>query len=154
MRAGDPRLQYSDTVYLTTADSDGNMVSFIQSIFRPFGSGVVAPGTGFALQNRGMSFSLDKAHANVYAPGKRPFHTIIPAFILKDSKPFMSFGVMGADMQPQGHVQIITNMLDFDLNLQQAGDTLRWRHEQSMEPTGDVEQFFRRWWRGNIGTWF
>ena len=143
VHAGDPRLQHSDTVYLTTADSKGNMVSFIQSIFHPFGSGVVVPDTGFALQNRGMSFSLDTEHANVYAPAKRPFHTIIPAFILKDGQPFMSFGVMGADMQPQGHVQIITNIIDFDMNLQEAGDTLRWRHEQSTQPVENTKQYLK-----------
>ncbi len=128
----------SDTVYLTCADSEGNMVSLIQSIFHPFGSGVVAPGTGFALQNRGMSFSMDANHANVYQPAKRPFQTIIPAFIMRDGNPVMSFGVMGGDMQPQGHLQVISNIIDFDMGLQEAGDQPRWRHDGSSQPTGAV----------------
>ena len=136
--AGDPVLQKSDTVYLTTADSAGNMVSLIQSIFHPFGSGVVVPGTGFALQNRGLLFSLDSTHPNVYAPNKRPFQTIIPAFIMRDGKPFMSFGVMGGDMQPQGHVQVICNVLDFNMELQAAGDAPRWRHDGSTQPTDNI----------------
>ena len=136
--AGDPVLQRSDTVYLTTADSAGNMVSLIQSIFQPFGSGVVVPGTGFALQNRGLLFSMDPSHANVYAPDKRPFQTIIPAFVMYKGKPKMSFGVMGGDMQPQGHVQILSNLLDFKMDLQAAGDALRWRHDDSTQPTDNV----------------
>ncbi len=136
--AGDPVLRQSDTIYLTTADSDGNMVSLIQSIFYPFGSAVVVPDTGFALQNRGMLFSLDPAHANVYAPNKRPFQTIIPAFITHDGRPHMSFGVMGGDMQPQGHVQVISNILDFNMGLQEAGDAPRWRHDGSTQPTDNV----------------
>ena len=136
--AGDAALRRGDTVYLTTADADGNMASLIQSVYYPFGSGVVVPETGFVLQNRGMSFSLDSAHANAYAPGKRPFHTIIPAFALKDGRPFLSFGVMGGDMQPQGHVQVLTNIIDFNMDLQQAGDAPRWRHDGSTEPTADV----------------
>jgi gamma-glutamyltranspeptidase/glutathione hydrolase len=136
--AGDPLLQRSDTVYLTTADAAGNMVSLIQSIFHPFGSGVVVPGTGFALQNRGTLFSLDSAHANVYAANKRPFQTIIPAFIMHDGKPYMSFGVMGGDMQPQGHVQVISNFLDLNMDLQAAGDAPRWRHDDSTQPTDKV----------------
>lgn len=138
--AGDAALRRGDTVYLTTADVDGNMASLIQSVYYPFGSGVVAPETGFVLQNRGMSFSLDPAHANAYAPGKRPFHTIIPAFALKDGMPFLSFGVMGGDMQPQGHVQVLTNIIDFNMDLQQAGDAPRWRHDGSTEPTADVAE--------------
>lgn len=136
--AGDAALRRGDTVYLTTADADGNMASLIQSVYYPFGSGVVVPETGFVLQNRGLSFSLDPAHANAYAPGKRPFHTIIPAFALKDGRPFLSFGVMGGDMQPQGHVQVLTNIIDFNMDLQQAGDAPRWRHDGSTEPTADV----------------
>lgn len=137
--AGEPVLQRGDTVYLTTADADGNMVSLIQSIFHPFGSGVVVPGTGFALQNRGLLFSMDPSHANVYAPGKRPFQTIIPAFVMHQGKPHMSFGVMGGDMQPQGHVQVISNLLDYNMDLQAAGDALRWRHDDSTQPTDNVD---------------
>jgi gamma-glutamyltranspeptidase / glutathione hydrolase len=136
--AGDPLLQRGDTVYLTCADSAGNMVSLIQSIFHPFGSAVVVPGSGFALQNRGMLFSLDPEHPNVYAPNKRPFQTIIPAFIMREGKPKMSFGVMGGDMQPQGHVQVISNMLDFNMDLQAAGDAPRWRHDGSTQSTDKV----------------
>ena len=136
--AGDAALRRGDTVYLTAADADGNMASLIQSVYYPFGSGVVVPETGFVLQNRGLSFSLDPAHANAYAPGKRPFHTIIPAFALKDGRPFLSFGVMGGDMQPQGHVQVLTNIIDFNMDLQQAGDAPRWRHDGSTEPTDGV----------------
>lgn len=136
--AGDAVLRRGDTVYLTTADADGNMASLIQSVYYPFGSGVVVPETGFVLQNRGLSFSLDPAHPNAYAPGKRPFHTIIPAFAMKDGRPFLSFGVMGGDMQPQGHVQVLTNIIDFNMDLQQAGDAPRWRHDGSTEPTADV----------------
>jgi len=126
--AGNPALYEGDTTYLTTADSDGNMVSLIQSNYRGFGSGVVVPGTGFVLQDRGVMFVMDTNHPNVYAPGKRPFHTIIPAFVMKDGQPFLSFGVMGGAMQPQGHVQIIVNMVDFGLGLQEAGDAARWQH--------------------------
>jgi len=138
VRAGDPVLRQSDTVYLTTADSRGNMVSLIQSIFHPFGSTVVVPGTGFALQNRGLLFSLDPEHANAYAPNKRPFQTIIPAFIMHDGRPYMSFGVMGGDMQPQGHVQVISNILDFNMELQEAGDAPRWRHDGSTQATDNT----------------
>lgn len=143
VRAGDPVLRRGDTVYLTTADSRGNMVSLIQSIFHPFGSSVVIPGTGFALQNRGMLFSMDTAHANVYAPNKRPFQTIIPAFIMRDGKPWMSFGVMGGDMQPQGHVQVISNILDYHMELQAAGDAPRWRHDDSTQPTDNAGAYLR-----------
>ncbi len=138
VKAGDPILRQSDTVYLTTADNKGNMVSLIQSIFHPFGSAVVVPGTGFALQNRGLLFSMDAQHPNVYAPAKRPFQTIIPGFIMRDGKPFISFGVMGGDMQPQGHAQVISNILDFNMDLQDAGDALRWRHDGSTQPTGKL----------------
>jgi len=132
---GNQILEDGDTIYLTTADSEGNMVSLIQSNFRGMGSGVVVPGLGFGFQDRGQLFSMDKDHRNVYKPGKRPFHTIIPAFVTKDGIPFLSFGVMGGAMQPQGHVQIITNMIDFGMNLQEAGDAARWRHTGSTQPT-------------------
>jgi len=133
--AGNPALYQGDTIYLTTADKDGNMVSLIQSNYRGMGSGVVVPGLGFVFQDRGQLFSLDAKHANAYQPGKRPFHTIIPAFIMKDGKPWVSFGLMGGAMQPQGHVQIITNLIDFELDLQAAGDAPRWQHFGSTEPT-------------------
>jgi len=134
---GEPEiLSVGDTVYLTTADADGNMVSLIQSNFRGFGSGLAVPDLGFGFQDRGELFSLDPEHPNVYAPGKRPFHTIIPAFVTKDGEPFMSFGVMGADMQPQGHVQILVNLIDFGMNVQEAGDAPRVRHEGSSDPAG------------------
>ena len=141
VRAGEKILRDGDTIYLTTADSAGNMVSLIQSVYHYFGSGIVIPGTGFALQNRGLMFSMDQSHANAYAPGKRPFHTIIPAFVMKDDKPFMSFGVMGGDMQPQGHVQVLTNIIDFGMDVQQAGDAPRWRHNGSTEPTADMGDY-------------
>ena len=134
---GEPEiLGVGDTCYLTTADADGNMVSLIQSNFRGFGSGLAVPDLGFGFQDRGELFSLDPDHPNVYAPGKRPFHTIIPAFVTQDGEPLMSFGVMGADMQPQGHVQILVNLIDFGLNVQEAGDAPRSRHEGSSDPTG------------------
>ncbi|WP_188459722.1 gamma-glutamyltransferase [Kangiella profundi] len=135
VQAGNPRLEEGDTIYMTTADKDGNMVSLIQSNYRGMGSGVVTPGLGFVFQDRGQLFSMDPEHANVYEPGKRPFHTIIPAFITKDGKPFMSYGVMGGAMQPQGHVQILINMVDYDMNVQEAGDAPRWQHMGSTEPT-------------------
>jgi len=125
-----------NTIYLTTADKEGNMVSLIQSNYRGMGSGMVPPGLGFMLQDRGELFSLEPDHFNVYAPGKRPFHTIIPAFVTKDGVPFMSYGVMGGAMQPQGHAQIIINMIDFGMNLQEAGDAPRIRHAGSSQPTG------------------
>jgi len=134
--AGDPKLAEGDTIYLTVADKDRNMVSLIQSNFRGFGSGMCPPGLGFGLQDRGELFDLNPESANCYAPGKRPFHTIIPAFLTKDGKPVMSFGVMGGDMQPQGHAQIVMNLLDFKMGLQEAGDAPRIRHVGSSEPTG------------------
>ncbi len=135
--AGNPALQQGDTIYLTTADNDGNMVSLIQSNYRGMGSGVVVPGLGFGFQDRGELFDMDAKSANVYAPGKRPFQTIIPAFVMKDGIPWLSFGVMGGAMQPQGHVQILCNLIDFGMSLQEAGDAARWQHDGSSEPTGE-----------------
>jgi len=129
-------LENGDTIYLTTADRDGNMVSLIQSNYRGMGSGMVPPGLGFMLQDRGELFSLDDNHFNVYEPNKRPFHTIIPAFITKDSNPYVSFGLMGGAMQPQGHAQIVINLIDFEMNLQEAGDAPRIRHQSDEQPTG------------------
>lgn len=131
-------LQSGDTIYLTVADEAGNMVSLIQSNYRGMGSGMTPPGLGFILQNRGELFALDPTHANRFEPGKRPFHTIIPAFITHDGAPWVSFGLMGGAMQPQGHVQIVTNLIDFGMNLQEAGDAPRIYHEGSSSPTGPV----------------
>lgn len=125
-----------ETIYLTVADKEGNMVSLIQSNYRGMGSGMVPPKLGFMLQNRGELFSLTRGQANTYEPGKRPFHTIIPAFVTKNGKPFMSFGVMGGDFQPQGHTQIIMNIVDFGMNLQEAGDAPRFDHTGTSTPTG------------------
>jgi gamma-glutamyltranspeptidase/glutathione hydrolase len=134
--AGNPALGDGDTIYLSVADADGNMVSLIQSNYRGMGSGMSPPGLGFILQDRGELFSLAEGHCNVYEPGKRPFHTIIPAFVTKDGQPWLSFGVMGGDMQPQGHVQILLNLIDFGMNLQEDGDAPRIYHSGSSEPTG------------------
>ncbi len=134
--AGNP--ETGNTIYLTVADKEGNMVSLIQSNYRGMGSGMCPPGLGFILQDRGELFSLEEGHFNVYAPGKRPFHTIIPAFITKDGKPLISFGVMGGAMQPQGHTQVIINIVDFGMNLQEAGDAPRIRHTGSSQPTGSI----------------
>lgn len=131
------KIESGNTIYLTVADKNGNMVSLIQSNYRGMGSGMCPPGLGFVLQDRGEMFSLDPGHANAYAPGKRPFHTIIPAFITRNGKPWVSFGVMGGDMQPQGHAQIIINLIDFKMNLQEAGDAPRLYHTKSSEPTGE-----------------
>ena len=125
-----------NTIYLTVADKDGNMVSLIQSNYRGMGSGMTPDGLGFVIQNRGEGFTLEEDHFNTYEPGKRPFHTIIPGFITKDGEPYMSFGVMGGAMQPQGHAQIVINMIDFGMNLQEAGDAPRIHHTGSSEPTG------------------
>ena len=131
-------LESGDTIYLTAADQYGNMISLIQSNYRGMGSGMMPPGLGFMLQDRGELFSLDKNHKNALEGGKRPFHTIIPAFVTKDGKPFMSFGVMGGATQPQAHAQIIINMIDFGLNLQEAGDAPRIVHSGSSQPTDEV----------------
>jgi gamma-glutamyltranspeptidase / glutathione hydrolase len=130
------KVEAGNTIYMTVADKFGNMVSLIQSNYRGMGSGMCPNGLGFVLQDRGEMFSLQEGHANAYAPGKRPFHTIIPAFITREGKPFISFGVMGGDMQPQGHVQIVVNLVDFGMNLQEAGDAPRIYHTGSSEPTG------------------
>lgn len=127
-----------ETIYLTTADKYGNMVSFIQSNYRGMGSGMAPPKLGFMLQNRGELFNLKPGYNNTYEPKKRPFHTIIPAFITKDGQPFVSFGVMGGDFQPQGHTQIVMNIVDFGMNLQEAGDAPRWDHSGSSSPTGEA----------------
>jgi gamma-glutamyltranspeptidase/glutathione hydrolase len=128
---------HGDTTYLAVGDGDGMMVSFIQSNYWEFGSGLVPEGAGFALQNRGSSFAMEEGHANVYAPGKRPFHTIIPAMLMKDGAAVMAFGVMGGFLQPQGHVQILVNMLDLAMNVQEAGDAARFVHGGGSDPTGD-----------------
>lgn len=132
------RSEAGNTIYLTVADKYGNMISFIQSNYRGMGSGMCPTGLGFVLQDRGEMFTLEEGHNNCYAPGKRPFHTIIPAFITKNGKPWISFGVMGGDMQPQGHVQIVVNLIDFKMNLQEAGDAPRMHHIGSSEPTGEL----------------
>ena len=117
-----------DTIYMTVADRDGNVVSLIQSIFETFGAGIVAGDTGIALHNRGSLFTLDAGHPNVLAPGRRPLHTLIPAMVLRDGRPWVSYGVMGGDMQPQGHVQVLVNLIDFGMNIQEAGEAARFRH--------------------------
>ena len=137
--AGDMEIETGNTTYLTVGDKDGNMVSLIQSIYSEFASGMVPDGLGFVLQNRGQMFNVqDRSHANALEPGKRPFHTIIPAFITKDGKPWISFGLMGGAVQPQGHAQIVVNVVDFGMNLQEAGDAPRMRHRGSSQPTGSV----------------
>jgi len=138
VEAGNPNLDDGDTVYLTTADSEGNMVSLIQSNYRGMGSGMTIPGFGFILQDRGQLFDLTPGRFNSYAPSKRPFHTIIPAFVTKDGKPWLSFGVMGGATQPQMHAQILMNLLDFNMNLQEAGDAPRIVHIGSSQPTGET----------------
>ena len=136
LEAGDPKLGKSDTIYLCVVDKDRNCVSMIQSNYFGFGSGLAPADLGFAIQNRGTLFSLDEKHANRLEPGKRPFHTIIPAMVTKDGKPLFTFGVMGGDMQPQGHVQVLINMIDFGMNVQQAGEAPRVEHTGSATPTG------------------
>jgi gamma-glutamyltranspeptidase / glutathione hydrolase len=133
---GNPALEDGDTVYLATADAAGNMVSLIQSNFRGMGSGVAPPGLGFVLQSRGELFDLKPGRYNTYEPGKRPFHTIIPAFVLHDGAPFLCFGAMGGATQPQAHAQIVANIVDFKMNLQEAGDAPRLVHTGSSDPTG------------------
>ena len=127
-----------DTIYMTTADKAGNMVSLIQSNFRGMGSGMTPEKLGFVLQNRGELFNFIDGHPNQYAPAKRPFHTIIPAFVTKDGKPWLSFGVMGGATQPQMHAQIVMNLVDFGMNLQEAGDAPRILHTGSSQPTGEI----------------
>ncbi len=136
--AGDAALEGGDTIYLTVADGQGNMVSLIQSNYLGMGSGMTPPGLGFVLQNRGQLFALEAGHFNRFEPHKRPFHTIIPGFMTHQGKPFMSFGVMGGSMQPQGHAQIVMNIVDFGMNLQEAGDAPRIRHGGSSQPTGET----------------
>ncbi|CAM1369094.1 gamma-glutamyltransferase [Tenacibaculum xiamenense] len=131
------KISAGETIYMTVADKEGTMISLIQSNYRGMGSGMVPPKLGFMLQDRGELFSLEKGQANTYEPGKRPFHTIIPAFITKDGKPYVSFGVMGGDFQPQGHTQIVMNLIDFGMNLQEAGDAPRWDHTGGASPTGE-----------------
>ena len=135
--AGNPALKDGDTIYLTVADKDGNMVSLIQSNYRGFGSGMMADGLGFMFQDRGELYSLTDGQNNTYAPHKRPFHTIIPAFMTKDGQPIMSFGVMGGGYQPLGHVEIVMDVVDFGMNVQEAGDAPRIDHDGSSEPTGE-----------------
>ncbi|WKN43744.1 gamma-glutamyltransferase [Tunicatimonas pelagia] len=129
-------LEQGNTIYMTVADGDGNMISLIQSNYSGMGSGMTPPGLGFILQNRGALFSLEEGHNNVYEPHKRPFHTIIPAFVTKNGKPYLSFGLMGGAMQPQGHVQVLVNMIDFGMNVQEAGDAPRINHASDSQPTG------------------
>jgi gamma-glutamyltranspeptidase/glutathione hydrolase len=136
LQAGDPKLGHSDTIYLCVVDKDRNCVSLIQSNYYGFGSGMVPGDLGFVLQNRGNSFALDPNHANRLEPHRRPFHTIIPAMVTREGKPWFVFGVMGGDMQPQGHVQVLCNLIDFGMNVQQAGEAPRVEHRGSATPTG------------------
>jgi gamma-glutamyltranspeptidase/glutathione hydrolase len=136
VEAGDPKLGQSDTIYLCTVDKDRNCVSLIQSNYMGFGSGLVPGDLGFALQNRGTLFALDAGHANRLEPHKRPFHTIIPAMVTREGKPWLVFGVMGGDMQPQGQVQVLCNLIDFGMNVQEAGEAPRLEHLGSATPTG------------------
>ena len=128
-----PAITDTETIYLSAADSDGNMISFINSVFDLFGSGIVVPGTGFVLQNRGAGFTLEDGHPNQAGPGKRPFHTLIPGFVTKDGAPWMTFGLMGGSMQPQGHTQMLLNILVFGMDLQDAIDAPRFRHRSGYE---------------------
>lgn len=135
---GDVALRRGDTTYLATGDASGMLVSLIQSNYTGFGSGYVVPELGFGIHNRGAQFALDPAHANALEPRKRPFHTIIPAFLTRGGKPWCAFGVMGGETQPQGHAQIVINLVDFEMNLQEAGDAARFVHSGSSEPTGTL----------------
>ncbi len=135
---GDVRLETGETTYLVVADKDRNFVSLIQSNYAGFGSGPVPDGLGFCLQDRGALFNLDPKHPNALVPGKRPFHTIIPAMVTREGKPVFAFGVMGGSMQPQGHVQVLCNIIDFGMNIQEAGDAPRFNHSGSSEPTGEI----------------
>ncbi len=136
---GNPKLGQADTVYLTVVDKDRNCVSLIQSTYHGFGSGLVPPELGFAIQNRGTLFALDADHPNRLEPHKRPFHTIIPAMVTKEGRPWFVFGVMGGDMQPQGQVQVLVNLIDFGMDVQAAGEAPRLEHVGSATPTGDTE---------------
>lgn len=138
LEPGQPALSEGDTTYLTVADAEGNMVSLIQSNYTGFGSGYALAPWGFGIHDRGAQFDLKPGRPNSLEPGKRPFHTIIPAFALRDGKPWLAFGLMGGDMQPQGHVQVLVNLVDFGLNLQEAGDAARFYHTDSSEPTGTL----------------
>ncbi len=137
--AGDPKLAHGDTIYLSVVDKDRNACSLIQSNYYGFGSKVVPGDVGFVIQNRGSQFALDPDHFNTLEPHKRPFHTIIPAMVTKDGKPWLCYGVMGGDMQPQGHVQVLINLVDFGMDVQAAGDAPRVRHDGSATPTGQSE---------------
>ncbi len=137
---GDPKIGKADTVYLCAVDGEGNCCSLIQSNYNGFGSGMAAPDLGFALQNRGTLFALDPDHPNRLEPRKRPFHTIIPAMATRDGKPWLTFGMMGGDMQAQGHAQALINMIDFGMDVQQAGEALRMEHTGSATPTGVAMQ--------------
>jgi gamma-glutamyltranspeptidase / glutathione hydrolase len=138
--AGDAKLGKADTIYLCVVDKDRNCVSLIQSNYMGFGSSLAPADLGFAIQNRGTLFALDENHANRLEPGKRPFHTIIPAMVTKNDKPWFTFGVMGGDMQPQGHVQVLVNMIDFGMNVQEAGEAPRIEHVGSATPTGQPQK--------------
>ena len=119
---------YKRQIYLTAADDKGNVISLIQSLYESFGAGIVAGDTGIVLHDRGAGFRLDEGHPDLIAPGKRPMHTLVPAMVLKGGRPWLSFGVMGGDMQPQGHVQVLANIIDFGMNVQEAGEAPRFRH--------------------------
>jgi len=154
VRPGDPELD-SDTIYMTAADSDGNMISLIQSLYWTFGSRLCPDGVGFAMHNRGASFSLDPEHPNRLEPHKRPFHTLIPAFVTEADRPLLSFGVMGGAFQPQGHCQVLMNMFDFGMSPQQSGDQPRVEHVGSSDPStgprsGGGTLFFERGIRNDV----
>ena len=140
VQPGSPRVVSRDTVTLATADSRGNMVALIQSNYRGLGSGMAPTGLGFVFQDRGELFDLTPGRPNSYAPGKRPFHTIIPGFVTRGGAPWLAFGVMGGDFQPQGHVQVLVNLIDFGMSLQEAADAPRVSHEGSSQPTGEPMQ--------------